>query len=558
MNKNEPNAAASFINSTDFSQKSISLKHVYAKELLNKIEINGISKMEKELVKLKRIHALNIQINNLIIRTKDRKKLFEEVCNIAVTYGHFKMSWISDIDEKVKIIKPICWSGFEMGYLSEIKKISILKNAFGNGPSGVAIRLGKVAVCNNIACDEMMKPWRDEALKRGYLSSIALPIIIRKKTIGTFNLYSDEVNFFSMKEEVELLENITENIAFSLESMLKVEEKNKAEEAIIISEQRYRSLFEQASDAIMTTDLNGNFIDVNDSICKMLGYSKENLIGQNLANFIDPNELIKNPVDFSSEISGNQIFSNRLMVHKNGSIIAVEANVKRIDDQILLGIVRDVTERKKAEDEILKINEWCNLVAKATNDSIWDLNILTGEITRTGDGFELLFGHSTEGANFESTYWKKLIHPEDLKLVKETQESAFQNINEFNWTAEYRFLKANGDYAYVNDRGFIVRNEEGKAIRMIGATRDVSERKKHVEAIENQNRKLLEIAWVQSHVVRAPLSRMMGIVNVLKEEELNSEEFKTWVDHFVKSSIELDAIIKNISNKTDAIDLSAS
>lgn len=78
---------------------------------------------------------------------------------------------------------------------------------------------------------------------------------------------------------------------------------------------------------------------------------------------------------------------------------------------------------------------------------------------------------------------------------------------------------------------------------------------KHLNAIEEQNRKLREIAWVQSHAVRAPLSRMMGIVNMLKDEELNSDDFKVWVNHFVESSKELDAIIRDISNKTDAIDL---
>ncbi|MCX6186047.1 MAG: response regulator, partial [Bacteroidetes bacterium] len=185
--------------------------------------INDITKQklaELNLLKLNRIQSLNSQINDLIIRIHNKMQLFEEVCEIAANYGNFRMSWISQIDEQSKVITPLVWHGHEDGYLKEIQKISIENNLYGIGPTGIAFREGKVSVCNNIATDPKMEPWRKEALKRGYLSSIALPIKVRKKVIGTFNLYSGEVDFFAQNEEVELLENITSNISFSLEKIL--------------------------------------------------------------------------------------------------------------------------------------------------------------------------------------------------------------------------------------------------------------------------------------------------------------------------------------------------
>ncbi|HEX9152839.1 MAG TPA: PAS domain-containing protein, partial [Flavobacterium sp.] len=132
----------------------------------------------------------------------------------------------------------------------------------------------------------------------------------------------------------------------------------------------------------------------------------------------------------------------------------------------------------------------------------------------------------------------------------------FNNPNDFYWEQDFRFLKADGQYAFVNDKGLIIRDKDGKPVRLIGAMQDVTEHVKHINAIEDQNKKLREIAWIQSHIVRAPLSRMMGIVDVLKATELNSSEFKEWVNHFVNSSKELDSIIHDISSKTEAIDLS--
>ncbi len=90
---------------------------------------------------------------------------------------------------------------------------------------------------------------------------------------------------------------------------------------------------------------------------------------------------------------------------------------------------------------------------------------------------------------------------------------------------------------------------------MIGATQDITERVKHLNAIELQNKKLREIAWTQSHIARAPLSRMMGIVSLLKEMVNDSAEFNEWVQHFINSAEELDGLIHDITGKSEEIDL---
>jgi PAS domain S-box-containing protein len=82
---------------------------------------------------------------------------------------------------------------------------------------------------------------------------------------------------------------------------------------------------------------------------------------------------------------------------------------------------------------------------------------------------------------------------------------------------------------------------------------DITEKVKYIEAIENQNKQLREIAWIQSHVVRAPLARMMGIINVLQGTEVSSEEQKKLIGYFIESGSELDEIIKDITQKTKNI-----
>ncbi|HET6994501.1 MAG TPA: PAS domain S-box protein, partial [Chitinophagaceae bacterium] len=111
-----------------------------------------------------------------------------------------------------------------------------------------------------------------------------------------------------------------------------ISERKRAEEAIRKSEERYRALIEQASDAIMITDNKGNFIDVNTSFCAKFGYSKEELKGLSIASVIDSEQLKNDPVRFDLLMAGQNILRERKMVHKNGGIIEVEANVKMLPD----------------------------------------------------------------------------------------------------------------------------------------------------------------------------------------------------------------------------------
>ena len=114
-------------------------------------------------------------------------------------------------------------------------------------------------------------------------------------------------------------------------------------------------------------------------------------------------------------------------------------------------------------------------VNKATSEAIWDWNILTGEIFY-GDGFEKYFGYNTQNSQHSKDVWNKRIHPEDLEQLMHSLSIAIDSEEDF-WKHEYRYLKADGVYSFVSDNGFIVRNETGVAIKMIGAMRDITNQK---------------------------------------------------------------------------------
>ena len=158
--------------------------------------------------------------------------------------------------------------------------------------------------------------------------------------------------------------------------------------------------------------------------------------------------------------------------------------LQRLNDQKneLLRVNDSMAEISKTLQESNQRYEWVN---RATSEAIWDWNIITGEVYY-GTGFERLFGYATSGTPEKLDIWEQRIHPEDYTRILQQIRDAIESETE-TWKAEYRYLKNNGEYAYVIDKGFIVR-EGAYAIRMIGAMQDITLQKEeelHLKLLES-------------------------------------------------------------------------
>jgi PAS domain S-box-containing protein len=314
---------------------------------------------EQKLIKANRLYLFISQINQMIVRTTDEQTLFKEACTIAVDLGKFKLAWIGLVDENTKKIVPRMIAGEESGYLSIIKTISVEDVLEGRGPSGTATREGKYVVCNDIENDIMMKPWKDEALKRGYFSSMAVPIKKFGKVIGVFSFYASEKNFFDA-EEIALLVEATDDVAFALEVFEKEALYKKTEKAVFESEQRYHTLTEYAPVGIFHTDADGLTTYVNPRWCQISGLSFEEALGNGWLKAVheeDKEILFKEWKRAASKQEGS--FSEYRFVHADGSIAWVMGQAipeKNSKNETIgyIGTVTDITDRKITESLILK------------------------------------------------------------------------------------------------------------------------------------------------------------------------------------------------------------
>lgn len=311
-----------------------------------------------ELSKINRVYALISQINNLIIRTHNQEELFQEICNIAVDFGKFRMSWIGLLNDGNKIVTA-AYAGHEKGYFIKSKITTTLDIPAGRGPTGTAIREGRTMICNDITKDKMMKPWRKYALERGYYSVISIPIVVRNKIIGAFNLYSEEKNFFSSEEEITLLEKIIINISFALEKIQIEEDRKKTEEKI----RQLSQAVEQSPVTIVITNINGEIEYANPKFVETTGYTLEEVMGQN-PRFLKSGHtsLREYKKLWQTIVDGKEWHGEFYNKKKDGSFYWESASIspiKNVEGKTthFIAIKEDITNRKNVEKELVKSKE---------------------------------------------------------------------------------------------------------------------------------------------------------------------------------------------------------
>lgn len=205
-------------------------------ELRRRIAELGVEKTERNLTeealhKASRALKMLSECNHALVRAANEEDLLHDICQIIVDKGGYRLAWVGiAITDEKKTVVPMAQAGYEEGYLESLN-ITWDDTEKGRGPTGAAIRTRKPSIAKDILNDPNFAPWRAEATKRGYASSIALPLITNGRALGTLNIYAEETNAFN-EEEVELLAQLADDLSFGMISLRTREERKRAVEAL--------------------------------------------------------------------------------------------------------------------------------------------------------------------------------------------------------------------------------------------------------------------------------------------------------------------------------------
>jgi len=305
------------------------------------------------------LRAIN-KSNQVMMRATDEYAYMEEICKIIVEDCGYSMVWIgfADDDEN-KTVRPVAFSGFEEGYISALK-ITWADTERGQGPTGTAIRTGKPATCTNMLTDPRFEPWRKEAIKRGYKSSIVLPLKTGDKVFGALTIYSTEPDSF-VEDEVKLLAELANDLSHGIMAIRWQIARVKVEGELRAERDFTTAVLDTAGAAVVVLDKAGRITRFNRTCEILTGYAEAEVLGRVFWEFLIPKDELAGvhqvwealrAGDFPNQHENHWVAkdgSRRLIAWANTAIVRPQGEIAYI-----IGTGVDITERKTAEDQLAK------------------------------------------------------------------------------------------------------------------------------------------------------------------------------------------------------------
>jgi len=310
------------------------------------------------------------------------------------------------------------------------------------------------------------------------------------------------------KTKTQLIEEL-ETLRKQIVKLKKVETKRKqAEDSLRESQARFHTVFEKSATGIGLTDIGGRLLNANPAFLQMLGYTGKELTGKSFLEFTHPDDLEKERELFRQLKQGksDSLRMEKRYVRKDGQLVwtNLTASLCRNDKgvpQFVIGMVEDITERKKAEKMLRESEERLSLAIEGSNGGLWDLefnaNDPLGSIPDTiyiSPDLKRIIGYEDNEFPNSMGDWKGRIIPEDLVLLNKSAEDHLKGLKDLH-EAEYRIFHKDGSIRWIYTRGKILRDKNSRHIRWSGVDWDITDRKRAAEALRKAEEKYRNIFY---------------------------------------------------------------
>ncbi|WP_460500050.1 sensor histidine kinase [Hymenobacter agri] len=333
--------------------------------------------------------------------------------------------------------------------------------------------------------------------------------------------------------------------------------------ALVEREHQLSVLFDAIADVTFVLNVEDGgryrFVFANKAFEKTTGLPVAQVLGRYVEDVIPEPSLSLVRTKYREAIATLQrVMWQEVSDYPTGQVVG-EVSVTPVTDEQgrccqLVGVVHDLTKEKQVEAALRLSNERFAYALKATTDAIYDWNV-DADTLYWGEGFENLFGHHLTENPTPFSEWADYVHPDDSpRVVAGLRHRAFETTESF-WQEEYRFRRADGSWAEVFDRGFLLRDAAGRTVRMIGAMQDITPRKQAehqqrllTEKLLSQNADLQQFTYIVSHNLRAPLANALGFSDLLARVEKQSAVFDVSLQNLRTSLRLLDEVLTDVND----------
>ncbi len=316
---------------------------------------------------VRRTLAMITRCNEAVLRATTEEELYADICRVIVDAGGYRMCWVGvPEDDDRKTVRPVAHAGHEDGYLQAVGVVWA-ESPNGRGPAGMAIRERRIVVGRDFTSEPALAPWKEEALRRGYRSVTALPLVQEERNQAVIVMYSPDVTAFS-RHELRFLKQLTRDVAFGVSAIRRRAAQARQGrdleamgEALKVSEARLRTYFEASPLALFVGDSRGRFVDCNPAGLDMLGIDAATLGSMSIGDLVEAERREAARQAYGAFVSTGKLDLEVRLVRPDGREVWAALRGVRIGDDRFMASFQDVTERRRAVDQLRESERWLRL-----------------------------------------------------------------------------------------------------------------------------------------------------------------------------------------------------
>ena len=484
---------------------------------------------QAEIERFGRLYVASSHVSRAVMRSRSRDELLQESVRILVEAGKFAMALVSWHDAATQELLPLASYGDALGYSASIHMFAD-ERPEGMGPGGTAFRSGKPYVCNEFFSDPLTVRWREAAIASGWRASAAFPVLVGDVPQGLLSVYSRESGFFG-PDQVELLEAVVLDLAFGLDHLESEQRRLKTEAALEASQQRLKLAMDAGDLGTFDWDLPVTRIAWDAHHQRMFGFEPGTFDGslEALRNCIHPADRLGLSPALRQARDSHAPFSLEFRIlWPDGTEHWIVARGEFAYDQSgracrMYGAVIDVTGAKRTEEALRESERRLHQALRVSRIGIFDQDYLSGP-GYWSPQLRSIHGLGPDDPVSEEIY-RNQIHPADRERVFAAIRRAHDPSGDGSFDVEHRIILPGGGSRWIRSSSqtfFAGEGEARRAVRTVGAVRDITERRQTEEQqrtlamLAAMSRDFIGVASLEGSVVylnKAAMS-LMGVSSI--------------------------------------------
>jgi len=306
----------------------------------------------------------------------------------------------------------------------------------------------------------------------GWVAYAGVPLVTRQgHTIGALCVIDKTPRLWS-ERDIALLQDLAASVATEIELRTEIAERRQAEQGRRESEEQFHNSFEDSGVGMALISTDGRWLRVNRAVCEILDVPRDDLIGFSVEARTNPEDAPADREALRLLLAGEcrTYTMEKRYVRPSGKIVWALVNVALVPGPEgrpghLIAAIQDITERKHSETAVREREERYRLLARSSNEALWDWDLVTDRLI-WDEGTGPLLDYQRSQLGDTASWWYERIHPGERERIMASLDSAIAEGREA-WTEEYRFRRADGSYAAVQGRAHIARDQTGAPVRVI-------------------------------------------------------------------------------------------